>query len=194
MAMLKRLLNPYEYWPEKKLLIIGLAGAVAGSLVAVPFNARFDGALDLHFVERIGIVRSFADNTVSVFSLFVPLYLYGWTINRKTRAVDILNAILIARIPYYVLPLLNIQNVVLRSSSALVANTLNGEPITVWAVAVSILFAVFAIAALAVMIVLLYKGFRTATNSKTLVHKILFAACVVIAEVLSKILLRYLVL
>lgn len=194
MAMLKQLLHPYEYWPENKLLIIGLAGAVAGSLVAVPFNARFDGALDLHFVERISIVQSFADSAVNVCSLFVPLYLYGWAINRKTRAVDILNAVLIARIAYYVLPLLNIQDVVLRSTSALVAHSLKGEPITVWDVAVNILFAVCAFAALAVMVVLLYKGFRTATNSKTLVHKILFATCIVTAEILSKILLSYLVL
>ncbi len=64
-----------------------------------------DGVLDVHQVGDRETWRAFMENAVIVALLIVMLYGLGYAINRKTRLIDIINAILVFRIPFYVMVL-----------------------------------------------------------------------------------------
>jgi len=184
--MWKRLGNPFAYYSEWQLIGMGLLALLAGSITGWLGDARYDGVLDLHVGSGVQIWRPFLDNLVNIGSLFAPLYIFGLAINRKTRLIDILSTVLVARIPYYGLPLLNVSGLVYQSSSKLVANSMNGSPIDGGTIAVNIVFAALAITAAALFILWLFRGFQTATNSKRTGHRWIFAGCILLAEVISK--------
>lgn len=195
----KTLLNPFERYSERTLLIVGMVGIIMGSLIAFAFNGRYDGVVDLHFSKDVSLAQPFIDNAINVVCLLLPLLLLGKFINNKTRVIDILTAILVARIPYYVLPVFNANNFIgnvtegimkqVGESDAppsLLAQDLNMGPLQTIAV---IVFAIGSIGAMIWMIMILFNGFCTATNLKTIGHKVLFAIALIVAEVLSKIII-----
>jgi len=190
----KTLLNPFERYSERTLLIVGVVGIIAGSLIAFAFNGRFDGVVDLHFSKDVSLAQPFIDNAINVVCLLLPLLLLGKFINSKTRVIDILTAILIARIPYYVLPVFNANDLMQfitdeltrsigQESQAAIPQFGSTDSIIV------LLFAVASILALIWMVIMLFNGFKTATNLKTIGHKVLFALAIIVAEVLSKIII-----
>lgn len=187
----KTLLNPFERYSERTLLIVGVLAFVVGSLLAFAFNGRYDGVVDLHFSKAVSLTQPFIDNTINVVCLLLPLLLLGKFINGKTRVIDILTAILVARIPYYVLPVFNANGFMQRITDELTrsigqesqaAMPQLGSTDTI----IIVLFAAASILALIWMVIMLINGFKTATNLKTIGHKVLFAIALIIAEILSK--------
>ena len=75
--MMKLLFNPFERYSEKQLVFIGITSTIIGSLMAIFFNARFDGILDLHFVEKIKIHEPIIDLLIDLFCLVLILFLIG---------------------------------------------------------------------------------------------------------------------
>lgn len=191
--MKKAFFNPFEKYTENKLLIFGLLITLLGSYLGYLFQARFDGVLDLHF-QGSTLFEPLLDNAINIFSLFVFLFIHGKYINPKTRIIDILIAILIARLPFYILTLSNIQNFISDMADRLMASIdlqnmpadLNIQPTDLIFLT---LFALISILFLAWFIVLLFNGFKTATNSKGIKNNLLFAAAIILAEIFSKILL-----
>ncbi len=187
----KTLLNPFERYSERTLLIVGLLAFVLGSLIAFAFNGRYDGVVDLHFSKDVSLAQPFIDNAINVVCLLLPLLLLGKFINTKTRVIDILTAILVARIPYYVLPVFNANGFMQRITDELTrsigqesqaAMPQLGSMDTI----IIVMFAAASILALIWMVIILFNGFKTATNLKNLSHKILFAVALIVAEILSK--------
>lgn len=195
----KALLDPFERYAEKTLLTAGFAAMLAGSLLAYLFNGRYDGVLDLHFFRQVEWIEPFADNIINTACLLLPLFIAGRIINGRTRVVDVLAAILIARIPYYILPVFNANNYLsnmtdrllqqLGEKSAVPGLAAADLDISFLGVAVILIFALVSIVAMIWMIVILFRGFRTATNLKTNGHKVLFALAIIVAEMLSKIII-----
>jgi len=190
----KTLLNPFERYSERTLLMVGVISIIVGSLIAFAFNGRYDGVVDLHFSKDVSLAQPFIDNAINVVCLLLPLLLLGKFINGKTRVIDILTAILISRIPYYVLPVFNANGFMQRFTDALTrsigqesqaAMPQLGSTDTI----IIVLFAVASILALIWMVIMLFNGFKTATNVKTIGHKVLFAIALIVAEVLSKIII-----
>jgi hypothetical protein len=186
--MTKTLLNPVEVYPETKLLIAGTAALAAGSTAAYFAGGRFDGVIDFHLVPNVSWQVPFLDNIINTVSLLIFLYIAGYIINKRTRIIDILTTSLIARVPFYILPLAGGSNV-MRGLEAK-SNPANPDFLnfTTQETLVISAFAIFAIATLVWFIILLYNGFKTAANAKTLTHKFYFAIAVLLAEVLSSIL------
>ena len=184
--MRKQISNPFAYYPAWKLVGIGLIALLAGSLTGWYGAARYDGVLDLHFGPSVGTWQPLLDNLVNIGSLFMPLAVFGFTINRKTRFIDILSTVLMARIPYYVLPLFNVSGYVYRSSTKLIAGTQHGAPIDGDVIIANIVFISLAITATVLFILWLFSGFQTATNCKKTAHRWIFAGCILLAEVISK--------
>lgn len=185
------LLNPFAYFTEKQLVSGGLLATVIGSLLGWWCNTRFDGVLDLHFVPQVTSWQPLLDNGINLLCLVLPLYVFGITINKKTRLIDLLSAALVARIPYYVLPLANIGGFMHRASMDLVANATTGASIGWVALATNIAFVSLAILATVVFAYWLFQGFRTATNSKKNLHKWIFGGCILVGEVISKLFIYF---
>ena len=182
------LFNPFEKYTESKLLIFGIVITLIGSYLGFVFQ----GSLDLHFPDAVTIVQPFLDNLVNIFSLFIFLFLLGKYINPKTRLIDILTPILIARAPFYLLTLTNYQNYNANLGKKILdsidlsnpQNGLNIEPSEMFFLAlftgITVLFIVW-------FVILLFNGFKVATNARGIKNNLLLAGAIILSEILSKI-------
>lgn len=187
--MKKILFNPFEKYSETQLFIFGIATAVLSTYLSYVFNARFDGAIDMHLVKNITLKQAITDNIINIASLFATLYAIGFFINKKVRPIDILNTVLVARSIYCIMPFTHFAADTLEEFAVKTAkiNPLDPAPISFTAteiITISIV-ALLGIITLIWTIALLYNGFKTATNLKTITHKVLFAIAIILAEVLS---------
>ncbi len=183
--------NPLKSLKSTTILPIGLLFFVLGSWAAAYFDFAFDGVLDVHQVGDRETWHAFMENAIIVALLAVMLYGLGYAINRKTRLIDILNAILVFRIPFYVM--------VLWSSFPFFANlfayieenkdNLANLHLEILQLLGLLVFAVFILLLLVYAILLLFNGFKTATNAKKWQHFLSFGVVLFVAEVISKILL-----
>jgi hypothetical protein len=193
---MKRLFNPFEKYTETQLLLFGMLATAGGAVIAWLFKARFDGALDVHFSEHVTPQQTASDLVVDVTTLLLFLWIAAQFINRKIRIVDLLSAVIIARIPFYILPLFNCTGWMSQLGAEVEEQLKAGKQIT-WVpgpgeLVLIIVFALVMILLLVWAIALLYNGYRVATNAKGAKAVVLFIAALLLAEIVSKIALYYL--
>lgn len=187
--MKKILFQPFENYSEKKLLFVGILGTLLGSLIAYLLKARFDGVLDVHFVDSVKIYDPLLDNLINIFSLSLLLWIAGKIVNSKTRLIDIFNTSLIARLPYYLISFANINGYMGDLSQRLLNFTAEKpELLSIEGtdLLIILIFAFISLLLLIYYLYLLYKGYQIATNAKGALPIILFILAVLFAEVLSK--------
>lgn len=182
--MKKILFNPFEKYDARALLFVGLLGIVLGSLLAFLFGAHYNGALDMHAGAETTFVLAFTENVFAIAFLFAGLYIYSYIINKKTRPIDILSTILIARIPLYITTVAGLANTeklvtILREKGPNAVAEMLSELIPV------LLISLLLIPLVVWFFALLYNGVKTASNLKTTKHKILFAVTILIIEIIS---------
>jgi hypothetical protein len=190
---MKLLFNPFERYSEKQLVFVGIISTIVGSLMSIFFNSRFDGILDLHFVEKIKIHEPIIDLLIDLFCLVLILFLIGRYINIKTRIIDIISATLISKIPFYFLLFQNIDGILFRITDKLTKSLLTKnyslETITTIEMAYLVFSGIIGLALIIWSITLLFNGFKTATNAKNTKSILLFIVAVILSEVVSKILI-----
>lgn len=187
----KVLFNPFEKYSEKTLLIFGISATLLGSLVGYLMNARFDGIIDMHLVQGARFQNILLDNLINTLVLFILFFAFGKIINPKTRAIDMLNVSMICRIPMYLVALGNIGGYLERATQNIMEgvdldNLQNMPEFELLDLLVILIFSILSIGFLIWMIVLFWKGFKTATNTKRTRDIIIFIMLFILAEVLSK--------
>jgi hypothetical protein len=185
------LFNPFEKYSEKQLLLFGFLFAIVACGLSTLLNGRFDGVLDLHFVEKTTFIISLIDMVIGISILTFLLFIIGKLINRKTRLIDILSASLIAKIPFYFLLFFNINNKMFLITNKLLDSLSQKKAINLETLDLSLLVysGIATFMCLIWSVILLYNGFKTATNVKETKHIILFILSIITAEVVSKIIL-----
>ena len=182
--------NVFERFSTLKLLSFGVLGALIASVLAVFFKGRFDGVLDVHFVNEILWHQPFVDNLLAILLLSICLFITSKLLNPKTRFIDIVNAVLIGRFLIYLILFTNLNGFISRlSESALVDPEniqIDGNMI------VLIILGMFSLALLFLFFVVVYVGFRVATNYKKWQGLFYFCVTVIVAEILSILLYTYL--
>lgn len=98
----KIIFNPFEKVSEKILLTFGITLTILGSFTGFYFGVIYDGYLDVH-VYAVTFLESLLHNTTNLLSMFICFFILGKILNSKTRIIDVLNTVLIARIPLYTL-------------------------------------------------------------------------------------------
>lgn len=189
--MIKTIINPFLKYSEKQLLSVGLLFFVLGGYLATLFNGRFDGVIDLHFVQKVNFSQPYIDLILSISMVSLLLFALGKYINEKTRFIDILATSIIAKIPFYFLLFFNINNKLYTITEKLMSNVLKGKGLDLQFYDMSILIvsAILTLLFLVWTITLLFNGFKTATNAKENKHFLFFAIAILISELLSKILI-----
>jgi hypothetical protein len=183
--------NPFEIYSEKRLTFFGVLLLVFASVAAFLLNARFDGILDMHLVREVRLVDPLLDNVINTLVLTFFLFVLGYFLNPKTRIWDVLNVALVARIPFYSLPMFNIGDLLNNRTDELLkmvdttSGALHGE-LSTSSILLMLVFACFGIGALVVFGYLLFIGFRTATNSKSKKTIFLLIITVLLCEWISK--------
>lgn len=182
------LINPFTKFSEKKLFFFGIIVAFAGSYVAFLSSATFDGIIDVHLISTTRLIDTLKENMLNIIILSLLLFIYGKKINSKTRFIDILNCVLLFRIPFYFVAILvaspslkNIENEISKNIQSLEKIKIDPNDI-----GFLLLFSILSIVLLVYAITLLFQGFKTATNAKTTQHYIGFGLIILFAEILSK--------
>ena len=186
--------NPFEKISEKKLLLIGITSMIVGATLGYLFNACYDGIFDLHFEKNTSYFNALLDILISVSTTCLLLLAVGKYTNPKTRFIDIFNTCTIAKIPFYVLTLFNINNWIYYSSAKLVESlqhNLMKMPSLSEFVPV-LLFSMLTILGLVLSALLLFNGYKVATNAKGTKSIGLFVVALFLAEIFSKIIISYL--
>lgn len=189
------LFKPFERYSAGPLLIVGFFAAALAIVASQGFNTRFDGALDFHTAQDATWLQALLDSLINVGTLFLFLYLAAVISYKKTRPVDILATVLVARIPMALLPLLNVNNYSHKVAEGLIAATQNLEdgPEQLLSHLPFLIFMVLVLLAVTVWtIILLYNGYKVASNAKGTQPVLLFVAGLLLAETLSKIILYFL--
>ncbi len=189
--MTKILTQPFERLQERQLLLFGLSTLIIASILGYLTSTRFDGVLDVHIsATPVQIEQPFLDNILNTVLLTAFLSLLARYINPKTRLIDILNIALISRIPLYVITIFGFGGFMQETSDHMMQNITNpAEMMNLPFINLILLgvSSIYSIAALVLFGILVYKGFKTATNLKTNLHKFLILVAVIVAEFTSKI-------
>jgi hypothetical protein len=166
---MKKLLNPFEKYQENQLFIVGIVSLLLTSCLAFVFKFSFDGLIDLHSSKNIIWFQPFIDQLVNVTLLSLTLFIFGKKINIKTRFIDVLNAVLIARIPFVILLFSNINNTSDRVTDQLLKNIQNPDLIILDTFSLTFLlfFSIISILVLIWFFILLWNGFKVATYAKS---------------------------
>lgn len=93
------LFNPFNFWGGSKGLWIGLAVLAIHIPVAYFFQARFDGAIDMHLGTVDNLLRPLLDILIAWPAVFLTMYLSALAFKSPIRLVDIAGATAIARVP-----------------------------------------------------------------------------------------------
>jgi hypothetical protein len=188
---MKTLFNPFERFRENQLLVFGGLITIVGSLLGYFFMARFDGVLDLHFGSAVTIYNPFIDNCVNIFCLSLFLYLAGLLINKKTRLIDVLVVAIIARIPLYFLTLFNAGGRMSLLGEKIMENVKTDpfKSISGYDVGLIAVSGILTILVMIWYIALLFNGFKTAANAKGIKSILLFIICVILSELVSKLII-----
>lgn len=191
--MIKKLFNPFHF-SEKKLLPFGIVTLLIGAYLGFAYNSRFDGVIDLHYTEKLSLFQSFFDLLIAITTTSLILCLLGLFINKKTRIIDLFIAVLISKVPFYLLPLFNIGNKMYEVSNKTLTliNPKSDLKLLPNEILFLILSTIISLLAMIWSIILLYNGFKTATNSKETKHSILFVIGLLLSEIVSKIIIHFL--
>ncbi len=183
----KIIFNPFSKFSEIQLLIFGIVITLLGSFIGYYFGVTYDGVLDVHVSQNI-FIDSVLENIINIFSVFIVLFILGKFINSKTRFIDILNAVLISRIAFYIVALFTNTPKMDEITTKIVENIENPEKMNLLTSEMAILsiFTIFSLLMLAYFVVLLVFGFKTATNLKKWQHWLLFGVAIILSEIISK--------
>ncbi|MFV5686126.1 hypothetical protein ACM55I_11835 [Flavobacterium sp. GB2R13] len=183
------LFNPFEKYTERILIVAGLTATLIGGYLGFVFNARFDGVIDLHFVERVTLYQPILEIGINILCTTVLLFIVGKIINPKTRIIDIFLTSMIARIPYYIITFFNANNKAYTISQGILnlVKSNKTNPLSSTDIFYLLLMSFAIIASLIWFIALLFNGFKIAVNAKGTKHVLLFIAAIVVAEIISKI-------
>lgn len=178
------LFKPFEKYSENQLLLFGTAILLLGSYVSSFCHANFDGFFDLHFSNyQLTFTELLTQNLINIVVLFICLYLAGVYRYKKTRTIDMLNTVLIARVPFYFLSLFNVKNS-LSIDPSLPMNEIMDFAMDNLFLLVSM--SLLMILVMVWMVTLLYNGYKIAANAKGNSSIFLFIVALVVSEVISK--------
>ena len=190
--MIKKLLNPFAYFEDKALLIIGVLAHLIFTYIAKLTNSNFPdflsikkGLIDFTFWDLL------YQNTRNIAIAILFLFILGKIINKRTRFIDIVNVVLISRIAYYIvfitdfIPIVN--NKLNKVTDSIQSNNLSvlQESSTMLVILIVAFVAIFFIC---VMFYYLYIGFRTVTNLKTIQQTFAFIATILFIIIISSVL------
>lgn len=181
----KLLFNPFSRYSEKTLFTAGILSFAIGTCWAYFMGNVFDGVFDIH-AHSVSFSKNICYHALVIALLSILLMSVAFIINRRTRLIDVVNGVLIARIPFY-LPLIflsipalkNIENQLAESPADIAALSSGEMALLLFTSMGSLLFLVWSV-------IVLVNGFKIACNAKKATDYFLFTGAILIAEGLSK--------
>jgi Yip1 domain len=192
--MKKILFNPFEKLSDTVLIGFGIIFNLIGLFLSFYFNVKFLGFLKIDYLQTITSLQVIEQTMILISIFSIVIFIVGKTINPKTRFIDVLNTVLIARIPFYFITFFNSKGFIFLHLNRikLLMQTGKLNDASVFDSPLIVVFYIATFLALIWSIILLYNGFKTATNAKETKHTIYFIIGIIVAEVISRILIYHL--
>lgn len=190
--MKTQLFNPFKLYSEQQLFSVGMVLTVLLILISYVTNTYFYGLFKIHYAQELSLSTALFEAVTIAFFYVIVLYALGKWLNAKTRLIDIINIALIVKIPLLLLAPLNINHWAHRQTENLlqsVSDPYNLQFTTDLSIFLAIT-SILAIATLVWVVILLYNGFKIATNFKGTKHTLLFIAAVICIEIAIRFVLK----
>lgn len=204
--MKEKLFNPFLRIAGMKAFAISLIFLVASALLAWAFATNFDGALDIHFGGKSSLQAHTVMILIDAGALVLAFYLLAVVLTKgKTRFVDILGTVTLARFPLVLAPLLNIDNINTRIGDKILygmrdkigsaaIGDIHCQPCTISTF--EYVYLIMSILLTLLMIIwyvaLLYRAYTVSSNLKGAKAIISFIVGLILAEILSSIFIHFL--
>ncbi|HOZ88475.1 MAG TPA: hypothetical protein PL029_11995 [Bacteroidia bacterium] len=195
--MKKWLFNPFETLAGWSALIIGLGVIFITAVIAFYSNTRFDGVIDFHITTSTSLSGNITEGLIDWLCLSLFVYVSGLLFSRSSiRLIDVAGTQAMARFPCMLAAVFSFfffNNNVLHYFKYKLLNT--GQPVQITGSDI-LLFSLGMLSTflmLGWMIVLMYRAYCVSCNMKGAKAVFSFVACVIFAEILSKILISFLV-
>lgn len=167
--------NPFSKFSEKQLLLVGLLFFTLTGFISFYTKTQMDSVFHFSDNENLTVNSAFLYLGISCISAIIFLFLLAIVFNKKTRFIDIINTVLISQAPNFIILLFikfsGMNEMTKRiSASAKVQNfDLNTFDL------IKLLFTSLFVLAIAMYgMVLIFNGFKTATNFKKWQHITIF--------------------
>ena len=160
--------NPFSKFSEKQLFFIGFLFFIVNSLVSFYTSTKMDSIFHFSPTENLTLTSAFMFVLVCTVSAILFLLLLGLAFHKKTRFIDIANTVLLSQAPNCMI-LFCIKFSGLETLATKINGTSGSVPsLDLDSIAIiPFTLGVFLILALIIYgFVLIYNGFKTATNLK----------------------------
>ena len=175
---MKQLINPFERIAGWQALFIGLAAMALTAVIGKINNVAFDGVLDVHGGATFSFLASFAMQAVNFLALFLTMWLAGICFSKtKFRAIDVAGTMALSRVPMLALAIICFLPIV---------------PASVYDIPRMIIFMLVYLFFAIWMIALMYNAYTVSCNLKGARAVVSFIGALAVAEILSKIILIFL--
>lgn len=188
---MKKLLNPIEFFNDKKLLFVNLIIFAVGTTLAAYFRGWFDHTFHLSFRTDINFYKTFVESGICVLLLGLFILIAGKIINNKTRFVDCLNLAFYIRIPFYLFALTNYDGKYSEMNSQIAdGNITVALPSNNLEIIILMITSLGSLAILVFQFITIYKGFKTLSNAKKVTDYLILVVLLIISMIVSSQLLK----
>jgi len=175
---MKWLINPFERIAGWQALFIGLVVMALTAVVGKINQITFDGVLDVHVLGTFSFWASFTMQAVNFITLFLTMWLAGTFFSKsKLRAIDVAGTMALARTPMLLMAIICFFPVV---------------PADLYDIPRLVVFALCCTLIIIWMIGLMYNAYAVSCNMKGGRAILSFIGALFIAEVVSKLVLFFL--
>lgn len=184
------ILKPFENVQEKTLLAIGVLTGVVISCLQLLTHMRSIAILkQITLKSAPTLVQTLSDFAITTIVMTLALFVFGKIINKKTRLIDILNTVLIARICLDISVLFDINGYLSDFSLQLIDNIANPEILFKSNPQGFVYFIITSFASILCLVgfgYYIYQGFKLATHLKKKYMIIVFVLIILLVDTLTR--------
>lgn len=184
------ILKPFESIQDKTLLVIGVLTGVVISCLQLLTHMRSIAILkQVALKSAPTLVQTLSDFAITTIVMTLGLFVFGKIINKKTRLIDILNTVLIARICLDISVLFDINGYLSDFSLQLIDNIANPEILFQSNPQGFVYFIITSFASILCLVgfgYYIYQGFKLATHLKKKYMIIIFVLIILLVDTLTR--------
>lgn len=185
--------SPFAYFSEKALFGVGFIFYVLSSLLVSRHGQQFNGFMHLYPLEDVSFLSVLYVQLQYILVSVALLFCIGKAINKKTRLIDILNVVLIARIPFYLLLFfsfaIDMDAILEVIRTSISTGDYELDSVSKSDMLLLTFFGIFSIFIIVYHYYLIIRGMRTATNNKKMGLNVLILALYFITDLVIQVLI-----
>lgn len=161
--------NPFLKYTEKQLLIVSILGLAGFGFLGFLFDHALISIFKIGEIPDLSLINSFIYSGLSYLSAIILLLILGKIFNQKTRIIDIVNCVGISQLPLLLVLIMSNIPILKNLGKNINHSAENTAKLNLQFVDIAALMILLSITLpiLIYSIILIYNGFKTATNIKS---------------------------